>query len=101
MEGESNAQRIPVSKFDLMLIAVCDVPSTSITSNHIITAEYLGFNNKTCDDGVPPRSDEYGNTVGPILRETGAESNQWRWWNVTVTSNSNGSAFGVIKTTFP
>ena len=101
VEGETNAQRIPVRRFDLILIELCDFPSTSMTSSHIITVEYLGFNNKTCDDGAPPRSDAYGNTVGPILRETSAESNQWRWWNVTVTTDSNGSPFGVIKTTFP
>ena len=99
VEDEANAQRIPVSRFNLMLIDAVVISSDEDT--HIITAEYLGFNNKTCNDGVPPKTEVYGNTVGPILRETGAASQLWKWWNVTVTSSSNGSTFGAIKNTFP
>lgn len=51
------------------------------------TDEYIGFNNKTCSAGVPPKSKTYGNTVGPVLRDY-KESRLWKSWYVDVLSKS-------------
>ena len=75
---------------------------TSPTQNHrFFAAEFLGFNNKTCDSGVPPKSKYYGNTVGPLLRETDGESHLWKWWDVAVIPANNASSMVTVKNTFP
>jgi hypothetical protein len=68
-----------------------------------IPAEFLGFNNKTCDAGVPPMSQTYGNTVGPLIRQASGDSKLWRWWEVKMTSkiSSNGAPMATIKNIFP
>ena len=48
----------------------------------------MGFNNKTCDAGVPPKSATYGNTVGPLIR-TFADSRLWKRWALTVAAGTD------------
>ena len=54
-------------------------------------AEYLGFNNKTCSAGTPPKSKVYGDTVGPLLRNY-FDSKQWKTWDMDVLSSNTTSA---------
>jgi hypothetical protein len=77
-----------------------DFPLTFCLS---ISAEFLGFNNKTCDAGVPPMSQTYGNTVGPLIRQASGDSKLWRWWEVKMTSkvSSTGAPMATIKNIFP
>ena len=68
----------------------------------VFFAEFLGFNNKTCSAGVPPKSPEYGNTVGPQLRGTNDQSHLWRYWDVKVLNkSSNGEFSATLKNAFP
>ena len=61
--------------------------------------QFMGFNNKTCDAGVPPKSATYGRTVGPLLR-TSADSRLWKRWAVTVVATT-GRITVTIKNWFP
>lgn len=58
--------------------------------------EYLGFNNKSCSAGVPPKSKVYGNTVGPVLRDF-SESVHWKSWNVDVLSKGPSGVEVTLK----
>jgi hypothetical protein len=58
--------------------------------------EFIGFNNKTCVAGVPPVSNVYGDTVGPLLRGSKTSSN-WRTWVVDVVSKKADRTIVTIK----
>ena len=58
--------------------------------------EYIGYNNKSCIAGVPPLSKEYGNTVGPVLRNF-EESERWKTWDVDVLSKTSSEAEVTLK----
>ena len=60
------------------------------------SSEFIGFNNKTCSAGVPPVSNVYGNTVGPMLRSSGVSAN-WRTWVVDVVSKKTDRTIVTIK----
>ena len=61
--------------------------------------QFIGFNNRTCGAGVPPVSKKYGNTVGPLLRSSGASAN-WRTWVVDVVSKKANRAVVTLKNDF-
>ncbi len=77
--------------------------TSQLTFYLFISTEFLGFNNKTCDAGVPPMSQTYGNTVGPLIRQASGDSKLWRWWEVKMTSkiSSSGAPMATIKNIFP
>ena len=61
--------------------------------------EYIGFNNHTCTAGVPPVSETYGDTVGPLLRSSGVSKN-WRTWTVDVVKKMTDRTIVTIKNDF-
>jgi len=62
------------------------------------TAEFLGFQNKTCIAGTSAKN--YGTTAGPVLRSLGWGT-QWKQWTLLAVSKpaANG-AVDVVFTTY-
>jgi len=75
-------------------------PSPSFKAKIFIAAEFLGFLNRTCKAGTSPQN--YGNTVGPVLRAS-TNGKQWKQWTLKAVSKpaANGAVDVTIANYYP